>query len=64
MHIKEGDIVCVNFHGICFTLCPKAIVYHVPQATGDSWIFKDTETNQVHYVSEGCTVSLLTNIAQ
>jgi hypothetical protein len=58
-HIKEGDIVAVDFNGAQYTLCRSAIVEYIPCATGDSWVFKDTETGEVHYVSEGCTVTLL-----
>jgi hypothetical protein len=57
--INKGDHVSVNFNNAQFTLCSRAIVEHVPVATGDSWIFTDNDTNQVHYVSEGCTISKL-----
>ena len=55
--IEIGDCVSVNFNGAQITLCHRATVEHIPCATGDSWIFKDNDTNQIHYVNEGCTVS-------
>ena len=57
--IEKGDIVQVNFYNAQVTLSHAARVEHIPQATGDSWIFFDMNTLQEHYVSEGCTVSLL-----
>ena len=57
--IEINDWVCVNFNNVCYTLCKRAIVLHMPFSTGDSWGFKDVETGQIHYVSEGCTVTLL-----
>ena len=57
--IEPGDVVSVSFHNTKFTLCSRAVVQHVPTATGDSWIFRDLETNQLHYVSERCTVTLI-----
>lgn len=58
-HIKTGDIVSVNFNNAKITLCSKAEVIYIPQTTGDSWIFKNLETNEIYYISEGCTVKLL-----
>ncbi len=55
--IHTGDIVVVNFNGAQITLCHEAEVIYKPFATGDSWIFKDLRTNEIHYVSEGCTVT-------
>ncbi len=55
--IKVGDCVSVNFNDARLTLCHRAVVEHIPVATGDSWVFKDNDTNQIHYVSEGCTIS-------
>jgi hypothetical protein len=55
--IQVGTYVSVHFHASQFTLCEKAEVMHVPIATGDSWIFKDLHTNDIHYVSEGCTIT-------
>ncbi len=57
--IKEGDIVHVDFNCARHTLCHRAEVLHIPAATGESWIFCDLDTEQTHYVSEGCTISLL-----
>ncbi len=57
--IEKGDIVHVDFNCSKFTLCHEAIVLNVPCATGDSWAFQDTTTKQIHYVSEGCTITLL-----
>ena len=54
--IKIGDIVTVNFHNVQYTLC-KAEVLSMPYSTGDSWILKDLESNEVHYISEGCTIT-------
>lgn len=55
--IKVGDTVRVDFNGAQMTLCHRAEVLYVPCATGDSWIFRDTDTNNLHYVSEGCTIT-------
>lgn len=57
--IKVGDTVCVNFNAVEFTLCGRAEVLHVPTDVGDSWIFKDRDTQVVHYVSERCTITKL-----
>lgn len=57
--IKAGDFVHVDFNNAQITLCHKAEVLYVPTATGDSWVFKDCETNKIHYVSEGCTITLI-----
>lgn len=55
--IQEGDIVTVSFNSSQFTLCNTAEVIHIPVATGDSWIFCDMDTDDIHYVSEGCTIT-------
>ena len=55
--INEGDLVSVTFNGAQSTLCHRAQVVSKPQATGDSWIFVDLDTKDLHYVSEGCTVT-------
>ena len=55
-NIKVGDIVMVNFNSIQMTLCNSAKVLHIPCATGDSWRFRDVKTNNLYYVSEGCTI--------
>jgi len=58
--IEIGDIVKVEFNNSQFTLCFEAVVKHIPSATGDSWIFKDLRgERRIHYVSEGCTITLL-----
>ena len=57
--IEVGDIVVVNFHNVMSTLTKRAEVLRVPHATGDSWRFKDTDKGVIHYVSEGCTITLL-----
>lgn len=55
--LELTDVVSVNFHGSKFTLCRKAILIKFPVGVGDSWVFKDVDTNQIHYISEGCTVT-------
>jgi hypothetical protein len=62
--IKIGDIVSVHFHNVRYTLCTKAEVVNIPCATGDSWIFYDTERDITHYVSEGCTVTKYNKLEQ
>ena len=57
MQIEKGDTVTVNFYNAQTTLCHSAEVIYKPCATGDSWIFKDLQTGDVHYVSEGCTIT-------
>jgi len=32
-------------------------VIHKPQATGDSWIFKNGIDGDLYYISEGCTIT-------
>jgi len=54
--IIEGDIISVSFHSIQLTLIDHAEVLHIPNATGDSWQFKDTDTGDIYYISEGCTI--------
>lgn len=55
--LKINDIIRVNFNNVQITLCRKARLLHIPVSLGDSWVFRDMETQQIHYVSEGCTVS-------
>ena len=55
--INIGDTVHVDFNGAQMTLCHSAILLAMPCATGDSWIFKNNQTNEIHYVSEGCTIT-------
>ena len=62
--IEKLDTVWINFNNAKFTLSKKAIVLYVPVATGDSWKFQDIDTQQVHYVSEGCTITLLEKYQQ
>ena len=62
--IKEGDLVSVNFHNSNFTLSAYATVLSKPCATGDSWVFKDNHTQEIHYVSEGCTITKITPTEQ
>ncbi len=57
--IEVGDIVSVAFNGSQFTLHRRATVLSIPFATGDSWVFKDFNTGDVSYVSEGCTIMLV-----
>ena len=57
--ILPGDIVRVNFNNVMTNLCQRAEVISRPQATGESWIFEDLETGEIHYVSEGCTITKL-----
>lgn len=65
--IEVGDFVSVHFNTAQLTLCRKAIVLHIPSATGDSWIFKQIKDYEferdkapiIHYVSEGCTITLI-----
>jgi len=59
MMIEIDDIVRVNFNNSQFCLCEEARVMHIPHATGESWNFLNLRTNETHYVSEGCTVTLL-----
>lgn len=56
-HITVGDIVSVHVHAGQYTISHEAEVLYIPCATGDSWIFKDLYTDDIHYVSEGCTVT-------
>lgn len=55
--IDVGDEVSVNFNNAQATLCRRACVEYVPGASGDSWVFTDLDTDEVHYVSEGCTIT-------
>lgn len=59
MIIEKGDTVRVNFNNAQFTLCKEAIVKNIPCETGDSWIFVNIKEGETHYVSEGCTVTLI-----
>lgn len=55
--IRRGDIVQVDFNNSEVTLSNSAEVIHMPQATGDCWIFKGLDTGFLYHVSEGCTIS-------
>lgn len=55
--ISVGDTVSVSFHGGQCTISHRAKVLYMPCATGDSWRFEDLDTGDIHYVSEGCTVT-------
>ena len=57
--IEEHDIVGVNFHNAAYTLTKNGEVLGLPQATGDSWRIRDLDTGLIHYISEGCTITLL-----
>lgn len=57
--LNEGDKVRVDFNGSQMTLCHEAEVRHVPQTTGDSWVFMNMRTQELLFVSEGCTITLL-----
>ena len=55
--INVGDTVHVDFNGAQTTLCHSAIVLCAPDGNGDFWVFKNNQTNEIHYVSEGCTIT-------
>ena len=55
--IEIGDTVQVNFNNAQVTLSESAEVIHMPTATGDAWIFKNLYTDEIYYVTEGCTVT-------
>jgi hypothetical protein len=57
--IKVGDIVSVNFNGAQMTLIHKGNLLSMPVATGDSWVVEDINDGVIHYISEGCTISIL-----
>ena len=57
--IDVGDVVKAQIFSAQVTIVNNAEVCHVPCASGDSWVFKDAQTGSIHYVSEGCTVSLI-----
>lgn len=57
--IQKGDIVSVNFNGAQYTLASKAKVLAIPRGSGDSWRLQDLDTGALHYVSEGCTITLV-----
>lgn len=55
--IEVGDVVKVDFNNAQTTLCHEAVVLGYPCATGDSWKFRNLKTNEIYYVSEGCTIT-------
>ena len=57
--IEVGDIIRVNLNSVGITLCREAMVISTPCVPGDSWIIKDINTNELHYISETCTITLI-----
>jgi len=57
--VKLFHRVAVNFNGAQYTLSHEAAVINIPSATGDSWVFKDIETQKIHYVSWGGAITSL-----
>lgn len=58
--LELGDEVCVNFNHSMNTLSSRAVLKCIPFQVGGIWIFKDSHDGTIHYVTEGCTVTLLT----
>jgi hypothetical protein len=58
-NVDLGDIVSVNFNNAQYTLTNKARVIKIPYSTGDTWGFEDAENGKIHYVSEGCTITII-----
>ncbi len=56
--IEIGDIVRVDIHGGHCTIAHAAEVKYMPCHPGDGWTFRNVHTQEIHYVSEGCTVTL------
>ena len=54
--ICVGDTVSVHFHGAQSTLSHEAEVLGVA-GKDHTWIFRDIRSNDIHHVSEPCTVS-------
>jgi len=54
--IKVGDIVHVDINSAQITLCHRAEVLNIPCASVDYWVFMDTDTKNIFYVSERCTI--------
>jgi len=54
--IKIGDTVIVNFNNVQYTLCVGVVIY-VPSQPGDYWIIKDQNKDELHYISEPCTIT-------
>jgi hypothetical protein len=55
--IKKGDIVSVNFNNTQYALCGRAKVLQTPSNPGESWVFANLVSGEIHYVSEGCTIT-------
>jgi len=55
--LKIGDTVRVDFNGAQMTLAYRAEILAIPAATGDSWVFRNLDSDELHYVSEGCTIT-------
>ena len=55
--IEKDDCVSVRIE--LNYLCRKAKVLYVPYAVGESWVFEDFDDHRIHYISEGCTITLI-----
>lgn len=55
--INVGDTVRVDFNGAQMTLAHRAEVLYKPLSEGDCWIFRNLDTEEIHYVSEKCTIT-------
>ena len=57
--IKVDDKVHVNFNNAQISLGRgrELTVLYAPSQPGDTWIFRDDESNEVHYVFEPCTIT-------
>lgn len=60
--IEPGDVVSVNFHAQAYTLTPRAVVLKRPEWKGDNWLFEDTASGSIHYVTEPCTITLIDDL--
>ena len=56
--IREGDIVSINFNNAQITLTNAAEILYAPYQMGESWVVRDLDTQQIHYISEGCTITV------
>jgi len=59
--IMVGDEVDVEYVNNSKLLGAGLIVINVPNATGESWAFKDTVKRLIHEVSEGCTITKISD---
>lgn len=57
--MRINDIVRVDFNNAQTTLTFSAKVLCIPNAVGDNWVFEDTRTQTIYWVSEPCTITLL-----